>query len=143
MARRRYLGRLSGPLLDRVDLQLTVRRITAAGLRATDDSSGRTTTATAASSVRAARSAATERLSGTPWRRNAEVPGSWLRASARRPSAAALAVVDRALERGAITMRGYDRVLRAAWTIADIDGVGVPGRSEVAEALGYRTVAAA
>lgn len=143
MARRRYLGRLSGPLLDRVDLQLTVRRITAAGLRTSGDPSGRTTTAVAADSVRAARSAAAERLSGTPWRRNADVPGSWLRASARRPSPAALAVLDRALERGAITMRGYDRVLRAAWTIADIDGGGSPSRSEVSEALGYRTVAAA
>jgi len=139
MARRRYLGRLSGPLLDRVDLQLTVRRITAAGLRTElEDRRGRVTSASVASSVRESRSAAAERLAGTPWRRNADVPGSWLRGR-NRPAAASLAVLDRALERGAITMRGYDRVLRIAWTLADLDGRGAPGRGEVAEALGYRT----
>ena len=143
MARRRYLGRLSGPLLDRVDLQLAVRRITAAGLRTTGEASGRTTTASAARLVREARSNAAERLAGTPWRRNGEVPGSWLRERARRPAPAALAALDQALERGAITMRGYDRVLRSAWTIADLDGAVSPGRGEIGEALGYRTVVAA
>ncbi|HWK19449.1 MAG TPA: YifB family Mg chelatase-like AAA ATPase [Microbacteriaceae bacterium] len=143
MARRRYLGRLSGPLLDRVDLQLTVRRITATGLRAAAEPSGRVSTAAAARAVRDARAATVERLSGTPWRRNADVPGSWLRARPRRPSREALAVLDRALERGAITMRGYDRVLRIAWSLADLGSAGAPGRAEIGEALGYRTVAAA
>lgn len=143
MARRRYLGRLSGPLLDRVDLQLTVRRITAAGLRESAQAPGRTTTAEAAAAVRAARAAAAQRLSGTPWSRNADVPGAWLRASARRPARSALALLDHALERGAITMRGYDRVLRTAWTLADLDGAASPGRAEIGEALGYRTAVAA
>lgn len=142
MARRRYLGRLSGPLLDRVDLQLTVRRITAAGLRG-DGEARTTSSATVSRLVREARQAAAERLIGTPWRRNADVPGAWVRARERRPGLEALAILDRALERGAITMRGYDRVLRVAWSIADIAGLAMPGRSEIGEALGYRTVVAA
>ena len=143
MARRRYLGRLSGPLLDRVDLQLTVRRITAAGLRTAGDGARRTTSAAVAKSVGEARGAAADRLAGTPWRRNAEVPGSWLRARQRRPSPAALAALDRALERGALTMRGYDRVLRVAWSLADIEGSSSPGHGEIGEALGYRTAVSA
>ena len=66
MARRRYLGRLSGPLLDRVDLQLTLRRITASGLRAAGERSGRLTSAVAAARVAAARALASERLRDTP-----------------------------------------------------------------------------
>lgn len=144
MARRRYLGRLSGPLLDRVDLQLTVRRITAAGLRvAADVAEGETTSAMAARRVRDARAAAESRLAGTPWRRNADVPGAWLRERGRRPAASALGALDRALERGAISMRGYDRVLRVAWTLADLGGIDSPRAAEVGEALGYRTAVVA
>ncbi len=65
--------------------------------------------------------------SGTPWRLNGHVPGL-VAALTRRGSARGCDVVlDRALERGGITMRGYDRVLRLAWTLADLDGVDRPG----------------
>lgn len=143
MARRRYLGRLSGPLLDRVDLQLTVRRITAAGLRSAGDRAGRTTTAAAAARVLAARSAAAERFRTASWRRNADAPGTWLRARDHRLSRSATASLDRALERGAITMRGYDRALRVAWTLADLEGLVSPGAEQVGNALGFRALAAA
>lgn len=112
-ARRRYLARISGPLLDRIDIQLRVKRITAAQLRLSHDTH-RLGTAEARSRVVEARRAAGERLVETPWRLNSQVPGSWLRGGQRRLGPAVTASIDRALERGGLTMRGYDRVLRVA-----------------------------
>lgn len=150
MAKRRYLGRLSGPLLDRVDLQIRLRRITATQLRlAVDRSDHRArpglSTARAREQVAAARQAAIDRWSGTPWRRNGEVPGACLRGLDGGPALprGVTGTLDRALERGAITMRGYDRVLRIAWTLADLDGRSRPGTAEIDEATGYRMAVAA
>ena len=139
-AQRRYLGRLSGPLLDRVDIRLRVERITAAQLRAAAEP--RVDSATARARVLAARDLAARRLAATPWRLNAEVPGTWLRSPAGVPERGATASLDRALERGAITMRGYDRVLRLAWTLADLDGVERPAAAHVGRALLLRRAAA-
>lgn len=136
-ARRRYLARISGPLLDRIDIQLAVRRITAAQLRLADDEP-RPTSAYARSRVINARGAAAERLSSTPWTVNSQVPGPWLRNSSARLGGAATAILDRALERGGITMRGYDRVLRVAWSIADLEGAPRPGADQVGQALYLR-----
>jgi magnesium chelatase family protein len=135
--RRRYLARISGPLLDRIDLQLRVHRITAAQLRLANEST-QLDTATARSRVATARGVAAERLDNTPWSLNAFVPGAWLRAPAMRLPSSATTSIDRALERGGITMRGYDRVLRAAWTLADLDGVSRPTGDHVGRALYFR-----
>lgn len=132
--RRRYLGRLSGPLLDRVDLHLTVRRVTAAQLRA-GAQRGVIDSASARARVLAARARAAERLAGTPWRLSGHVAGSWLRSPAGSVRRGATSALDRALERGALTMRGYDRVLKVAWTIADLEGTDRPGVAEVGRAL--------
>jgi magnesium chelatase family protein len=51
---------------------------------------------------------------------------------------ATTAAIDRALERGLLTMRGYDRVLRLAWTVADLDGATSPSADHVAHALFLR-----
>lgn len=134
-ARRRYFGRLSGPLLDRVDLQLEVAPVTR-----TDRARGTPgeTSAVVASRVAAARTAALERLADTPWYTNAEVPGPWLRARlGAGPSL--LADVDRAVDRGVLSLRGADRVLRVAWTLADLGGRVAPGRDDVGRALALRT----
>ena len=139
---RRYLGRISGPLLDRVDIRLNVRRITAAQIRMARRGD-RPTSASARSRIDAARARARERLRGTPWRLNGHVPGSWLRSPAGAPRRGATAVLDRALERGGITMRGYDRVLRLAWTISDLDGVDRPDQDQVGRALLLRQAAVA
>ena len=136
-ARRRYLARLSGPLLDRIDIQLRVQRITAAQLRAADETR-RISTASARQRVATARAAATERLASTPWTLNSEVPGSWLRAPAMRLAPTITAPLDRALERGGITMRGYDRVLRVSWTIADLAGAPRPTAEHLGQALYLR-----
>ena len=136
-ARRRYVGRLSGPLLDRIDIQFRVQRITAAQLRMAGEGS-RLTSAQARARVVAARALAGHRLAGTPWALNSQVPGSWLRGPQARLPGPVTATLDRALERGGITMRGYDRVLRVAWTIADLEGTPRPGTQQVDQALYLR-----
>ncbi|MGN6327194.1 YifB family Mg chelatase-like AAA ATPase [Pseudolysinimonas sp.] len=134
--RRRYLGRLSGPLLDRVDIQLTVRRITAAQLRATPEH--RRTSGDTRARIVAARGRAADRLRATPWRLNAQVSGPWLRSPAGAPVRGATAALDRALERGALTMRGYDRVLKVAWTVCDLEDAERPTAEHIGRALFLR-----
>ena len=136
-ARRRYLGRLSGPLLDRIDIQLRVHRVTSAQLKLADDQP-RITTADSRVRVVAARVAAAERLVSTPWRLNSQVPGFWLRGPHARLGGVTTASIDRALERGGITMRGYDRVLRLGWTLADLDGATRPTAEHIGRALYLR-----
>ncbi len=133
---RRYAARLSGPLRDRVDIDLPVARVSAAQLA--DEGPGRVTTAEARTRVVAARVRAAERWAGTGWRLNAEVPGPVLRRGSAMLPAAARTPLDRALERGALTLRGYDRVLRLAWTVADLTGRDRPGIDEVGRALFLR-----
>jgi magnesium chelatase family protein len=133
LERRRYLARLSGPLLDRVDVQVELPRVSAVDRAERGEAS-----AAVATRVAAARAAAAERLRGTPWTLNGEVPGSWLRE--RLGAAPALLVdVDRALERGSLSLRGADRVLRLAWTLADLAGREAPSRTDVGRALTLRT----
>lgn len=134
--RRRYLSRLSGPLLDRVDLRVTVPRVTRAQMLA-EDGRGESS-AVVAARVRQARHAAAERYAGTRWRTNNDVPPTELRRRWPVPRAA-LRDVERALDTGHITARGYGRVLRVAWTVADLQGLTVPGLDQVNLALGYRT----
>lgn len=133
LAIRRYATRLSGPLRDRIDIELQVARVPAS--RAVVGGRSDMTTALARSRVQEARERAASRLRGTPWRRNAEVPGVWLRQQSRRIEASARAPLDRALERGALTLRGYDRVLRLSWTVADLAGCERPGHDEIGRAL--------
>lgn len=134
-AKRRYFGRLSGPLLDRVDLQVEVRPVTRADrLSGTSGESS----ADVAARVAAARGAARERLAGTGWTTNAEVPGAWLR-ERLGPGRGVLAQVERMIDRGSLTLRGADRVLRAAWTLADLEGRSVPDATDVATAVTLRT----
>ncbi|WGD38421.1 ATP-binding protein [Lysinibacter sp. HNR] len=135
--RRRYLGRISGPIKDRIDIHLNVNRITTAQLRVADGAQ-RITSAQARKRVERARACSARRLADTPWRTNAEVPGSWLRERRQRLSLETTVSVDRALERGLITMRGYDRVLRIAWTLCDLDAAASPTKSHVSQALYLR-----
>ncbi|BFO15694.1 hypothetical protein SHKM778_20820 [Streptomyces sp. KM77-8] len=94
---RRYQARLSGPLLDRVDLRVEVDRVTRDQLTATGARGE--TTATVADRVRAARDRAAARLAGTPWRSNSEVPGRELR-SRWHAAPGAMDDAERSLERG-------------------------------------------
>ncbi|WP_431800942.1 YifB family Mg chelatase-like AAA ATPase [Microbacterium sp. bgisy203] len=120
LAIRRYLGKLSGPLLDRIDIELSLQRVAVARMRAGDES--RVSSAEARGLVVAARARAVHRLADTPWRTNAEVAGTWLRDGPLAPAPEIRRPLDDALQRGALTLRGYDRVLRVAWTTADLAG---------------------
>ncbi|MFB7594472.1 YifB family Mg chelatase-like AAA ATPase [Streptomyces sp. NPDC056160] len=133
---RRYQARLSGPLLDRVDLRVEVDPVTRAEL-AQRDARGESTQ-TVACRVRAARERATTRLADTPWRTNSEIPGRELR-SRWHAVPGAMDEAERNLERGVLTARGLDRVLRVAWTVADLVGHDRPDASDVALALQLRT----
>lgn len=133
IAIRRYAARLSGPLRDRIDIDLQVARVAAS--RATSGERAGTTSAEAAVRVASAREIAAARWADTPWRLNAEVAGASLRQGRRRLPLEVRAPLDRALERGQLTLRGYDRVLRLAWTMADLAGVETPGADELGRAL--------
>jgi magnesium chelatase family protein len=134
---RRYFSRVSGPLLDRIDLQVTVRRVSSAVARGVVGRPA-STTAIARERVRRARERAQHRLRDTPWALNAQVPGSWLRSPAVALPPATVRPLDRGLERGALTMRGYDRVLRVAWTLADLRDAERPDLDDVSRALFLR-----
>src|SRR5699024_8045009 len=95
-------------------------------------------TAAVAARVAAARGTQRERLARHGWATNAEVPGNHLRALLGARSAG-LSMLDGALDRGALSLRGADRVLRTAWTLADLAGCGAPGRQEIGQALALRT----
>ncbi|MEU3982214.1 YifB family Mg chelatase-like AAA ATPase [Streptomyces sp. NPDC026672] len=133
---RRYQARLSGPLLDRVDLRVEVDPVTRAEL--TEPGARGESTATVAGRVRAARERAAARLAGTPWRTNSEVPGRELR-TRWHAMTGAMDEAERNLERGVLTARGLDRVLRVAWTVADLVGHDRPDATDVALALQLRT----
>ncbi|MDQ0032180.1 ATP-binding protein, partial [Arthrobacter bambusae] len=137
--RRRYFGRMSGPLLDRVDIQLQVERVSLAdfGQSGTEED-----TATVAGRVQAARARQRERLGSLGMETNSQVPGRVLRGELRLPSATTK-ILDTSLERGILTARGYDRVLRLAWTLADLGHRDQPGRDDIGQALGLRQAVAA
>jgi magnesium chelatase family protein len=88
-----------------------------------------------AARVVAARERTAARLKDTPWRLNAEIPGSELR-RAFPPSPGSLAPLERAMDLGQISARGVDRVIRVAWTLADLAGIARPTVSEISYALG-------
>jgi magnesium chelatase family protein len=135
LERRRYQSRLSGPLLDRIDLRVELPPVTRASWL--DGAAEPESTEVVAARVREARAAAARRMSGTRFSLNSQVPGRLLRDRWRVPRAS-LALAERALERGALSVRGFDRVLRVAWTVADLAGRPVPAAEDVAEALGMR-----
>jgi magnesium chelatase family protein len=132
LVRRRYLGRLSGPLLDRVDLRARMFPVTA--LAATGRSED---TATVRARVLAARGAAAERWGALGYRTNAEVPGPVLRTRFALPRSA-VRPLDAGLRAGQLTARGADRALRVAWTLADLAGRDRPDEDLIETALFFR-----
>jgi magnesium chelatase family protein len=130
----RYASRLSGPLLDRIDLRVEVPPLTREELV---EGRGGEPSAAVRARVLAARARASSRLGGTPWRTNAEIPGRELR-STLRPHPDGLRLVLEQVSRSQLSARGVDRVLRVAWTLADLTGIDRPGPAEVAGALRLR-----
>jgi magnesium chelatase family protein len=122
-ARLAYLSKLSGPLLDRIDMRLRLQpanpaQVAMANLGATQ--LGRSSSEVR-SRVEDARQRTKDRLEGTPWLTNSRVPGTYLRKQLRL-GAGVTRQLDLALEKGSLSMRGYDRCLRMAWSSADLAG---------------------
>ncbi|HEX6075075.1 MAG TPA: YifB family Mg chelatase-like AAA ATPase [Micromonosporaceae bacterium] len=138
VARRRYLGRISGPLLDRIDIQVELLPVGAAQLR--DDDVGQEPSATIAERVLKARAAAAARwaVAGRGWRTNAEVPAAELRRVGWRLPRSVTLPAERYVDRGMLSARGYHRVLRIAWTVADLAGRDRPDAGDVGEAIHLR-----
>ncbi|SHF52377.1 magnesium chelatase family protein [Jatrophihabitans endophyticus] len=135
-ALRRHRQRLSGPLMDRIDLRVRVEPVARAALL--DRGGARESTAEVAQRVAEARRRAVERWAPTGLRVNADIPGSVLRSRQWLPPAGALQRAEELLERGELSARGFDRVLRTAWTIADLAGVPALDRDALEEALFFR-----
>jgi magnesium chelatase family protein len=129
----RYFSRLSGPILDRIDIQVEVppvERIT--GRLATQGACSRDMRL----AVSKARAAARERFRERHWSCNAQAGGTWLRENTSRQ---AVELVNQALERKRLSLRGADRAMRLAWTLADLEGKDSPGKSEMMQGIALRT----
>ncbi|HEX3311286.1 MAG TPA: YifB family Mg chelatase-like AAA ATPase [Streptosporangiaceae bacterium] len=131
--RRRYLGRISGPLLDRVDVKIELEPVSRKELLS--DRTFSESSLIVARRVAQARERTAHRLQGTPWRLNGEVPGSALRRT-WPPAPGSLAALERSLDRGLITARGVVKIVRVAWTLADLAGRPRPTRDDCDAALG-------
>jgi magnesium chelatase family protein len=133
----RYAAKLSGPLLDRVDIRLQLRAMNA-GIFTNPSASGKgPTTEQVRARVALARETAKARWLKDGFVANADVPGSALRGRYRLAKEATK-TLDARLARDQISLRGYDRVLRLAWTLADLNGVMVPTVAEVDTAAIFR-----
>ncbi len=133
-----YQTRLSGPLIDRIDLVIEVPAVTAADLILPPPAEG---SAAVAARVAIARAMQAKRYAAAGLDRittNAACPPPVLEEVAR-PDNAGLALVREAADAMRLTARGYHRVLKVARTLADLDGEPRVGRIHLAEALGYRS----
>ena len=129
-----YMSRISGPLLDRIDLQVEMPPVTAADLALPSPAEG---TAEAAARVAEARALQLERAEDGEATLNARLEGGALERIAT-PDAAGAALLVKAAEGGALSARGWTRTLRLARTIADLEGATAVRRVHIAEALIYR-----
>lgn len=131
---RRYGEKISGPVLDRIDIVVHLRPLRKTLLAAAEGRSE--STGVIADRVALARERQRRRLEGTGWLTNAEVAGSYLRTALPLPDG--VETLDRAVERGRLSNRGVDRCLRLAWTLADLAALDRPGPAQVHQALALR-----
>ncbi|MDR5711708.1 YifB family Mg chelatase-like AAA ATPase [Nesterenkonia flava] len=132
--RRSYLTRISGPLMDRIDLQVHVERPSSAALALSESAES---SATVLERVVRAREAQRERLSRYGLQRNSQVPVS-LFFGALKISPGTTAQLDSALDHALLSLRGYVRVLRLAWTLSDLAGSAQPGADDIDAAMQLR-----
>ncbi|TVQ53712.1 MAG: ATP-binding protein [Rhodobacteraceae bacterium] len=131
-----YQARISGPLLDRIDIRIETPAVSPADLSRAPRGEPSAAVAARVAEARARQARRYARM-GAPIATNAEADGGVLEQVAT-PDAAGVDLLDRAAEKLRLTARGYHRVLRLARTIADLDGAAAVGRAHVAEAVGYR-----
>jgi len=131
---RRYATKLSGPLLDRIDIRLQVDPPTRVELASTNlgESSNQVR-----ARVSAARLLAEKRFSKYSWQLNSEIPAKYLRQEFRAEKSA-MALLHIQLEKENLSARGFHKVLRLAWSIADSHQHEVPNKADVEQAISLR-----
>lgn len=141
--RARYFSRLSGPILDRIDIQMDVppveRIIISNHHQDNAQNSVKNTylnSKTMRGNVIEARKIARDRFIKQGWDCNAQASGTWLR---KYTSQQAVGLINRALEKHQLSLRGADRALRLAWTLADLSGHTSPDMTDMAQAISLRT----
>jgi magnesium chelatase family protein len=135
-----YQGRLSGPLLDRIDLHIEVPAVTAADLILPPPGEGSREVAARVARARDIQAERYAALGLTHLRTNAQVSGPVLEDVAQADPAG-MVLLREAADSMRLTARGFHRVLRVARTLADLDAAERVGRVHLAEALSYRTLA--
>ena len=133
---RRYQAKVSGPLLDRIDLHVEVPRLDS---RAVMEGQPAEPSRSIRERVAHARQIQAARYAGRPYRCNAEAPARVIRRYAS-PDAAGRELLRAAMDRLGLSARAYDRILRVARTIADLEGCEAVRASDVAEAIQYRSL---
>lgn len=132
-----YQARISGPLLDRIDLQIEVPAVTAADLVLPPPAEGSTEVKARVTAARERQRLRFATLGAKGVRTNAECSGQLLEQTAM-PDADGVALLRQAADALALSARGFHRTLKVARTLADLDGADTVGRIHVAEALSYR-----
>ena len=130
---RRYLNKLSGPLLDRIDLRVNVDNVSRVELAESNNESS----ASIRDRVVAARAIAANRFKHEKWRLNSEIPPRALRQQ-YQPTKEAMNFLHDELDKEKITARGLHKIIRTSWTIADLKGVARPTLAEVTESYRLR-----
>lgn len=128
---RRYLQRLSGPLLDRIDITM---RVDALNRSAFQNQDAHHTSSLLRQRVLTARAAASERFQAESFKLNADIPSEALR-SRYRPEKRAMTQLLDLLDEGAISARTFHRIIRLGWSFADLLGKERPGADELARAI--------
>lgn len=132
----KYMGRISGPLLDRIDLHVEVPAVPYDELTAKVDG---TSSRTMADQVTSARTRQRERFGKQGPQLNGRMTGRLIRRHCQLDTASE-GLLKTAMEDLGLSARAYDRILRVARTVADLAGVDRIEQSHVAEAIGYRTL---
>lgn len=136
---RRYLGKLSGPLMDRIDLRVQVDPLSRVELSRPDLGE---TSAAIQRRVVSARETAAHRFMDEKWSLNSEIPSRALRTS-YQPERIAMNFLHAELDREHITARGLHKVMRTAWSIADLSGHQRPSMEDTQLAYSLREGAGA
>ena len=131
---RRYLGKLSGPLMDRIDMRVQVEPVGRVEMAQTDVGES---SAVIRERVQRARDAASNRFAGELWSLNSQIPSRALR-TAYKPERSAMNFLHDELEKERITARGLHKVIRLAWTLADLSGKSKPSLMDVEKAYSLR-----